>query len=128
MPNWCYNKLRVSGPKKELAEFREKAVNKYDKEEQLSLQSLYPMPMELIGGSDTNKGWQEMEVEEYLLERFGHSGWYNWRVDHWGTKWDLGEAKLIKETSSSLTYEFETAWTPVNLKAGNLPTLPKFNL
>ena len=50
---------------------------------------------------------------------FSGSGWYDWNIRNWGCKWnansdeldtDLDEVKAGTETS--LTYRFETAWSP----------------
>ena len=49
--------------------------------------------------------------------------WYTWRLQHWGTKWDLrgienekltdGGAKLtLEKDNKSYSCEFDTAWHP----------------
>ena len=87
MPNWCQNRLQVSSEDEEtIQQFREDV--KGEKTE-LSLNSLVPMP-------------QELEMSD---------GWYTWRVDHWGTKWDV-YAHLNDEDEYFLEYAFNSAWTP----------------
>lgn len=60
-------------------------------------------------------------LEERMAKslKFEGSGWYDWNIRNWGCKWDAGsdeldtdldEVKAGKETS--LTYRFETAWSP----------------
>lgn len=56
-------------------------------------------------------------TEERLAKRltFSGSGWYDWNVRNWGTKWDANEVELdekldeLKE-GDSLTYRYSTAW------------------
>lgn len=56
-------------------------------------------------------------MEERLDKKltFSGSGWYDWNVRNWGTKWDAGSAELeedlaeLKDTDT-LTYRYETAW------------------
>ena len=39
------------------------------------------------------------------FEKYGHSTWYNWRVENWGTKWDIDESPHNEDTII-----FKTAW------------------
>lgn len=54
------------------------------------------------------------------------SGWYNWRIKNWGTKWDIDETELdmpglhlldkaLEENPNEVVeimYNFDTAWSP----------------
>jgi len=92
MPNWCYNKLVISGNKKNLTIFKDQVKCL---ETDLCLNNIVPMPKELYDtvspGDDEN--------------------WYEWRIRNWGIKWDV-EAHLVEESDSILTYEFESPWGP----------------
>jgi hypothetical protein len=48
------------------------------------------------------------------LEKFGFSGWYDWNLEHWGTKWDIdgeeGNAEATDPNTASLY--FDSAWSP----------------
>jgi len=110
MPNWCHNKLRVTGDAGAVERFRE-AV-KTD-EQPLSFERILPTPAD-------------------LLEEGGiMPGWYIWRINHWGTKWDasfdepfvaLGAETADPDASprgeaestidDSVLYQFDTAWSP----------------
>jgi len=46
-----------------------------------------------------------------LLFKYGHESWYEWCVDHWGTKWDAIESEVRHETDRA-TVHFHTAWGP----------------
>ena len=89
MPDSCQNRLTVSGAADALQSF----VDRVRTEEQpLSFETIAPTPAELLKG-----------------------GWYEWRIDNWGTKWDaefddVTEALEIRRTRA--TYVFLTAWGP----------------
>lgn len=86
MPNWCSNTLRVWGDPQQLALFRVKS--KINDKEELSFAGTYPMPPE----------------EE--------KNWYSWCCTMWGTKWDACETQVEELGEHTITYLFDTAWTP----------------
>ncbi len=55
---------------------------------------------------------------QYLanVERHGHRSWYGWRIEHWGTKWEIGsdQQNIVEENDSTLVIQFETAWSPIH--------------
>jgi hypothetical protein len=40
------------------------------------------------------------------------SGWYEWRLENWGTKWDVYEAHCTRIDANTLHLNFYTAWSP----------------
>ena len=40
------------------------------------------------------------------------SGWYDWCVENWGTKWDIKYEYLEVEDDDTLIVKFDTAWSP----------------
>jgi len=40
--------------------------------------------------------------------------WYNWRVDNWGTKWDIDptDGNVMIESPIEINLSFNTAWSP----------------
>jgi hypothetical protein len=89
MPNWCENILTIESPSDELQSYLQK--------NSLSFEKIKPTPPELLEGS----------------------GWYDWRVSNWGTKWDLDEqeqkdivAHLNFSSKSEFSIAFMTAWAP----------------
>jgi hypothetical protein len=97
MPNWCENRLTVSGPTYYVDRFMQKAKGEDNGREKdyedsdLSLDALMPLP-------DSEK-----------------DNWYDWRIKHWGTKWDV-KARIVEEVvngdNKSVTYFFDSAWSP----------------
>jgi len=42
----------------------------------------------------------------------GHSGWYEWSVANWGTKWDAYDYEERDAQPGCFVFKFETAWSP----------------
>jgi len=38
--------------------------------------------------------------------------WYEWRLDNWGTKWDIYETHCTRIDANTLQLNFLTAWSP----------------
>ena len=38
--------------------------------------------------------------------------WYEWRLDNWGTKWDIYETHCNRIDANTLSMTFYTAWSP----------------
>lgn len=55
--------------------------------------------------------------EEQNLELHGSKNWYDWQVDHWGTKWDIGRdqdqlPRRLPSSAKQITLSFQSAWSP----------------
>ena len=46
----------------------------------------------------------------YTIAHSGYSNWYDWRCDHWGTKWNACDSYIGK-----CEIAFDTAWNPVEM-------------
>jgi len=72
----------------------------------------------------TTKTFEEQVVDAvakadlYLSNEktYGHTTWYSWCTEHWGTKWDCNNSVIekTKEKDGKLivVYGFDTAWSP----------------
>ena len=40
------------------------------------------------------------------------SGWYDWRLEHWGTKWEIYHPHVNRMDANTLVMNFDTAWSP----------------
>lgn len=117
MPNWCTNKLTVSGPPEDIDRWIERAT---DGEMPLSLNRLYPQPQEIIDSAENDGDYPDEEP-----------AWRHWRNKHWGTRWELDEHTYIEtesiENGVCVIYVFETAWAPpvaaIDHVAKDFPTL-----
>ena len=112
MPNWCYNHLNVSGDKKQLQEFVEKSLTKYDDgEDRFIFNGTHHMAKEL----DITKGTQTQDEKEQAilnLANHGYTDWYEWRLAEWGTKWDASDAVIQHNEEDLFSISFATAWCP----------------
>ena len=94
MPNWCQNELKVYGKPKEIERFQKKAINPGDEEKlgsAFSMDKFIPTPKKLLNGS----------------------GWYDWRGENWGTKWDVDAClEWGCPEDEYLEYTFDSAWAP----------------
>ena len=80
MPNWCNNTLSIQGPTETVKTLWEEA----NQEGSGLLDAMVPMPKALDG---TTSPSPKEGVPQPLVD--GHDNWYSWRVENWGTKWDV---------------------------------------
>jgi hypothetical protein len=94
MPNWCENRVYIEAPPEDIEAIL-MAVHNADEEKRL-LNYLCPEP--------------EHPVEETdgVLP-----SWYGWRVEHWGTKWDV-QAEVVSHSVADgwINLAFDSAWSP----------------
>ena len=103
MPNWCNNTITLTGPKEKITAIYNKA-----KKDDALLQQLKPMPEALEG--TTSPAPTEGEPQP-LVD--GFDNWYDWRVENWGTKWDVDADYLeLSDDGTTITGWFDSAWAP----------------
>ena len=116
MPNWCYNRVTAYGNEDKLKEI-EKIF-----ESKTPFNDIFPMP----DWKNTPNENGELPV---LHQEFNKNGdlfyetynfpdgrnddrWYDWRLQHWDTKWEASEVEIELDDSEILRVEFDTAWSP----------------
>jgi len=65
----------------------------------------------------------DREIARKNRERYGYTGWYDWCVDNWGSKWGMCDTTcggLYYENSSNQVYanvyiSYDTAWSPITV-------------
>ena len=103
MPNWCNNTITLTGPKEKITAIYAKA-----KEDNALLQQLKPMPKEL--NDTTSPSPTEGKVQP-LVD--GFDNWYDWRVQNWGSKWDVDADNLeLSDDGTTISGWFDSAWAP----------------
>ena len=103
MPNWCNNTITLTGPKEKITAIYNKA-----KKDDALLQQLKPMPKELEG--TTSPAPTEGEPQPSID---GFDNWYDWRVENWGTKWDVDMDGLeLSDDGTTINGWFDSAWSP----------------
>lgn len=129
MPNWVYNVVTFDGPEEDINNLKKNTSG----ETCFDFNKIIPQPQELDleSGAKENtaikcakmrrEGVSEVQLsenefnelanigEKYLsnIEKYGHSTWYDWRIDNWGTKWNACDPSWTDER----TLEFNTAWS-----------------
>ena len=106
MPNWCNNSITIKGSTETVGTFWKEV------KEVGFLQAMKPMPKELDG---TTSPTPKQGVPQPLVD--GHDNWYAWRVDNWGTKWEVDHEEGLEYTdngdgTSSITGWADSAWAP----------------
>ena len=111
MPNHVTHNFTVEGTEEDIKKFIDEC---FDKEGEFDFNRLIPMPDILentICGSTP-----EMQTEEYkektdeAIKTTGYSNWYDWRLEHWGTKWNAYHTQ-IDHQGDFLELIFDTAWS-----------------
>jgi len=117
MPNWCNNTVEIAH--KDPAKLKElvDALN-----EGKFCQYAIPVPTDLhivAGrvGDDNDPKQIELEAQEKRnLETHGYKNWYDFCVNEWGTKWDVGSDRFdpaeLEPGATSTTVMFDSAWSP----------------
>ena len=105
MPNWCNNNLRLEHTDPAMIQ---RFVAAFKKGE--AMQEFLPCPQELRDSPAPFRG----DDADALIEKYGASDWYNWCVNNWGTKWDIGgDDFLIDEVdTNTVRVSFDSAWAP----------------
>ena len=98
MPNWCENEVTITGDtENQIKEFKEYVTaGKCE----FSFEAIVPMP-ENVKDNTHN-----------LLGLIADPNWCDWSLEHWGTKWDTNDVQVVDEDEESITYSFDTAWSP----------------
>lgn len=165
VPNWCHNTLKITGEDTdELERFVKRAVIS-EEDIQKAWDDRLLMPESYTEQALATKPREEFdemlrrnqpltfsafvpEPEEHEPEVEGEwfSGWYGWRIKHWGTKWDASfdgpggaivfddgnvetsvDAQGATITKYAAFYKFDTAWSPpvpfVHQTSEQFPTL-----
>lgn len=96
MPNWVDNSISVSGKPEDVKAFIAKAG----------------APHQMFGELDDRpfSFWNFIRPANLQLEAY-ESGWYEWNIENWGTKWDAQQAVIDMNLEwDSTTIDFQTAW------------------
>ena len=115
MPNWCNNTLEITHEDPAMMARVKQAFA-----DGRLLDEFVPVPKSLhivAGrvGDDTDPKQIALEAQEKAnLEAHGYTTWYDFCVNEWGTKWDVGgnDYNEPQETPNGLIMSFDSAWAP----------------
>ena len=109
MPNWCENSFVIVG--KENNPAMDTLYHYLEAGD--FLERLIPTPKELL---DYKSPIDSEELKMELMAKYGSVDWYWWRVNNWGTKWDLSDLSNIEIRTNDgykfITFSCDTAWSP----------------
>ena len=156
MPNWVITKIYITGPEDKIKEFEGKCLRPNRDEDgefqrTFSFDRIKQRPEELVNTISPSpkpevrkvKDMQGNEIvvevyreninnatpdqQEELRRKYGHSNWYDWNCNNWGTKWDCSDSHY---TEKDKILQFQTAWAcPEEIVMGMKLMFPdlKFN-
>jgi hypothetical protein len=100
MPNWCSNKLTITGPEADVRSLKEKAAGhcpwlkpEETEVEVLNFHSFVPVPGEVLNAGDDSAG-------------------DHWERENWGCKWGTVNSTILDEWPGCVIFKFDTAWSP----------------
>jgi hypothetical protein len=98
MPNWCNNNIVMTGPTDKLQVLMASP--------DAFLDAMVPMP------KTTQKG----PIDVTSNTKSDDFNWYDWRIDNWGTKWEVDTEGLELtdngDGTSTIHGYFDSAWSP----------------
>ena len=114
MPNWCNNTVEIYHDDPAMIERARKAFN-----DAKFLNEFVPVPeaLQIVAGrvgADDNPEQIKLQEQTMLnLSTYGYATWYDYCVNEWGTKWDVGgDGYEAQDIPSGLMLTFESAWAP----------------
>jgi hypothetical protein len=116
MPNWCNNVVEIGheDPAKLKA-----LVEAYNEGKFCSYAIPVPESLHIVSGRVGETGSPEQVAleaqEEVNLAKHGYRNWYDYCVNEWGTKWDVGgdgHQIELEPGQDNTTLDFDSAWAP----------------
>ena len=121
MPNHCSNTLTISGITKIQWSEIAATIDSSENDKSSFLKTFYPEPK-----------WDNIPNQQGELPSPGNGRgcrcwsdgtqddrWYDWRIQHWGTKWEIFDCFsdfLHEAAGTEFSLSFSTAWSPLNEK------------
>ena len=113
MPNWCNNSVVLKHEDPTMIARAKKAFD-----EGRLLDEFIPVPpscRDTIAGSvgDPVEQAKLEKAEQDNLDKHGYKNWYDFCVNEWGTKWDIGaDGQPAQDIEGGLMLSFDSAWSP----------------
>lgn len=112
MPNWCNNSVELYHEDPAMIERARTAFN-----DGRLLDEFIPVPkdLQIVAGSVGDPDEQKKLLEDTArnLATYGYGNWYDFCVNEWGTKWDIGaDGNPAQDIPGGLMLGFDSAWSP----------------
>ncbi len=99
MSYWVYFKLEISGNKGDLKTLKDRIVDNN------IIDSLYPIPQELLEIASPEQAHVNEEKEELNIERFGFSNRLDWCLENWGSVFGDYQTKIVSDSINKIIYQ-----------------------
>jgi len=115
MPNWCNNYLELEHDDPAMITRAKTAFA-----DAKLLAEFVPVPEDLsivagrVGADEDQKQKDLVAQEEVNVAKHGYRNWYDFCVNEWGTKWDVGGEgdQATVESPNAIKMNFDSAWSP----------------
>ena len=112
MPNWCNNSVEIYHEDPAMIERVRTAFNGEG-----LLKEFIPVPQALLDTVSGSMGEDKREAHEAQqkanVEQYGYANWYDFCVNEWGTKWEIGaDGNQAQDIPGGLMLGFDSAWSP----------------
>ena len=113
MPNWCSNTVTLEHADPAMIARARSAF-----EAGRLLEEFIPVPkdLQIVAGSVGDPVEQKKLEEDTArnIATHGYGNWYDYCVNEWGTKWDVGGDgdQATVESPNSIKMNFDSAWAP----------------
>ena len=112
MPNWCNNSVEIYHTDPAMIERVRTAFNGEG-----LLNEFIPIPQDLrdivAGSVPVEQEAAHKAKEQANRETHGYANWYDFCVNEWGTKWEIGaDGNPAQDIPGGLSLGFESAWSP----------------
>ena len=114
MPNWCSNTVELYHDDPTMIERARKAFS-----DSKFLNEFVPLPdsLQIVSGrcgADDNPEQIALEAaQKNNIDVHGYKDWYDFCVNEWGTKWDVGgDGQEAQDIPGGLMLSFDSAWSP----------------
>lgn len=108
MPNYCSNKISIKADEKTIREIADIFSSKEP------LNAILPTPAGLLEQSSpiwAENDSKKSDIKASNFDLYGAEDWYMWRIQNWGTKWDIDVLDLLV-SSENISFSFDSAWAP----------------
>lgn len=114
MPNWCSNFVEVGHDDPAKITALAEAFNRGE-----FCDAVIPVPEDLKRDGSSTHGGENADLYDQIRaenrQRHGYESWYDFCVNRWGTKWDVGSNDSpadVHPDGTLMTASFESAWSP----------------
>ena len=120
MPNWCNNRVTVSGTEKDISKISDifsdtksifnRIIQSPDWKRLPNEKGQFPQLERMKNPKTGEVMWETYNFPDGKND----DRWYHWNIQNWGTKWDItaDSVEIQLEDSEMLEVSFDTAWSP----------------